>query len=191
QVQRYNSEQIGNVLAWTGLPQIILIPLVPKMMKTFDIRYVCVFGISLFSLSAFMNVYLSYDVAGDQFLLPNIIRAIGQALIVTPLTSICLATIAAKDAGNASGISNMLRNLGGAIGTASLQTIITKREQYHSNILGQLVTVFRDEVRQRLADLTNYFLAHGADRAYAQHKAVVEIGNIVRRHSLLIGFGDI
>src|SRR5262249_20643722 len=123
-------------------------------------------------------------------LLPNIIRAIGQAMIITPLTSICLATIAPKDAGNASGISNMLRNLGGAIGTASLQTIITKREQYHSNIIGQAVTEFSDATRQRLNELTNYFLSQGADKAFAQHEAVVEIGKIVKRQALVMGFGD-
>jgi MFS transporter, DHA2 family, multidrug resistance protein len=38
QVQRYNAEQIGNVLAWTGLPQLLLIPLVPLLMKRFDAR---------------------------------------------------------------------------------------------------------------------------------------------------------
>jgi DHA2 family multidrug resistance protein len=190
QVQRYNAEQIGNVLAWTGLPQIILIPLVPRLMKTVDIRYLAVFGIALFSASCFMNIYLSLDVSGDQFLAPNIVRAVGQALIITPLTSIALAAIAPKDASNASGLFNMLRNLGGAIGTASLQTIITKREQYHSNIIGQAVTEFSDATRQRLAELTNYFLSQGADKAFAQHEAVVEIGKIVKRQALIMGFAD-
>jgi DHA2 family multidrug resistance protein len=190
QVQAYNAEQIGNVLAWTGLPQIILIPLVPKLMKTFDIRYIGFLGIALFAASCFMNIQLSFDDSGDQFLLPNIVRAIGQALIITPLTAISLADIAPKDAGNASGLFNMLRNLGGAIGTASLQTIITKREQFHSNILGQSVTLYRDEVRQRLAQMTGYFQSRGADSGLAQHEAVVELGKIVKRQSLVMGFAD-
>jgi len=56
--------------------------------------------------------------------------------------------IAPQDAAAASGISNMFRNLGGAIGTAVLATIITKREQFHSNIIGQSVTLGREEVRK-------------------------------------------
>jgi DHA2 family multidrug resistance protein len=191
QVQRYNAEQIGNVLAWTGLPQLILIPLVPKLMKSVDIRYVAFFGITLFAASCFMDIQLSYDDAGDQFLIPNIVRAVGQAFIITPQTAITLAEIAPKDAGNASGISNMLRNLGGAIGTATLQTIITKREQYHSNIIGQSVTIYREEVRERISQLTGYFLSHGvADPAAAQHQAIVAIGQIVRRQALVMGFAD-
>ena len=59
QVQRYNAEQIGNVLAWTGLPQLILIPLVPKLMQRFDARYIAITGLLLFAASSFMNIEMS------------------------------------------------------------------------------------------------------------------------------------
>jgi MFS transporter, DHA2 family, multidrug resistance protein len=53
------------------------------------------------------------------------------------------------------------------------------------------VTLYRDEVRQRITDLTNYFLSHGiSDPATAQHQAIVAIGNIVKRQALIIGFSD-
>jgi DHA2 family multidrug resistance protein len=85
----------------------------------------------------------------------------------------------------------MLRNLGGAVGTATLGTIITKREQFHSNIIGQSVNINRPEVRDRIDGLTNYFLAHGVpDVVTAQHKAVVAIGQSVRRQALIMGFAD-
>ncbi len=85
----------------------------------------------------------------------------------------------------------MLRNLGGAVGTATLATILTRREQFHSNIIGQSVTLYRDEVRQRLDALTHYFLAHGAAGADAAHsKAIVALGAVVRRQALIMGFGD-
>ena len=191
QVQRYNAEQIGDVLAWTGLPQLLLIPLVPVLMRRFDARHIASVGIALFAASSFMDFTLSLDTAGDQFLIPNIVRAIGQALVLTPVSAVTTAGIAPGEAGAASGLSNMLRNLGGAVGTATLQTIITKREQFHSNIIGQSVTPYREEVRERLAGLTDYFLAHGvADAAAAQHQAIVAIGGIVRRQALVMGFSD-
>jgi DHA2 family multidrug resistance protein len=191
QVQGYNSEQIGKVLAWTGLPQLLLIPIVPLLMKRCDPRYIAFVGISIFAASCFMNVALSNDSAGDQFLIPNIVRAIGQALIITPVSAITTAGIAPKQAGAASGLSNMLRNLGGAVGTAALATILTKREQFHSNIIGQSVTLYRQEVRQRIADLTNYFTLHGvSDPAAAQHHAIVALGKIIKRQALILGFSD-
>jgi DHA2 family multidrug resistance protein len=191
QVQRYNAEQIGNVLAWTGLPQLVLIPFVPMLMRRFDVRYVAFAGIAIFAASCFMNTTLSLDSAGDQFWVPNIVRAIGQALVITPISAITTGGIAPAEAGAASGLSNMLRNLGGAVGTATLSTVLTKREQFHSNIIGQAVTLTRDEVRQRISDLTAYFMAHGvADPAHAQHEAIVQIGRIVRRQALIMGFSD-
>jgi MFS transporter, DHA2 family, multidrug resistance protein len=191
QVHRYNAEQIGNVLAWTGLPQLLLIPLVPLLMKRFDARYIGALGLGLFAASSFMNITLSPDIAGDQLLIPNIVRAAGQALMLAPISAITTAGISPSDAGTASGLSNMLRNLGGAVGTATLATVLTKREQFHSNIIGQSVTLYRDEVRQRIADLTNYFLSHGiSDPATAKHQAIVAIGNIVKRQALIMGFSD-
>ncbi|MFL5281099.1 MAG: MFS transporter [Rhodopila sp.] len=191
QVQRYNAEQIGKVLAWTGLPQLILIPLVPLLMKRFDPRHIGTLGIGIFAPSCFMNTTLSPDSAGHQFLLPNIVRAVGQALVLTPVTAITTAGIAQAEAAAASGLSNMLRNLGGAVGTAVLATVLTKREQFHSNIIGQSVTLYREEVRERIDGLTQYFLSHDvADPAVAQHKAVVAIGATIRQQALILGFSD-
>src|SRR6266404_3799627 len=60
-IQGYNAEQIGMVLAWTGLPQLVLIPLVPRLMKRFDPRLVIGVGFALFAASNFMNIYMTTD----------------------------------------------------------------------------------------------------------------------------------
>jgi MFS transporter, DHA2 family, multidrug resistance protein len=191
QAQGYNAEQIGKVLAWTGLPQLVLIPLVPRLMQRFDSRYIAFTGLMIFAYSCFMNTAMSLDYAGDQLWIPNIVRAIGQAMVLTPLTSVTTGDTAPQDAAAASGISNMLRNLGGAIGTAVLATVITKREQFHSNIIGQSVTLGREEVRNRIAQLTDFFMAHGVpDPAAAHQQAIIALGNSVKRQALVMGFSD-
>jgi MFS transporter, DHA2 family, multidrug resistance protein len=191
QAQGYNAEQIGGVLAWTGLPQLLLIPLIPKMMQRFDVRYIAFTGLMIFAYSCFMNTAMSPDYAGDQLWSPNIVRAIGQAMVLTPLTSVTTSEIAPQDAAAASGISNMLRNLGGAIGTAVLATVITKREQFHSNIIGQSVTLGREEVRSRIAQTTDYFMAHGVpDPAAAHQQAIIALGKAVKHQALVMGFSD-
>jgi MFS transporter, DHA2 family, multidrug resistance protein len=191
QAQGYNAEQIGTVLAWTGLPQLVLIPLVPKLMQRFDTRYIAFTGLMIFAYSCFMNITMSPDYAGDQLWIPNIVRAIGQAMVLTPLTSVTTGQIAPQDVAAASGISNMLRNLGGAVGTAVLATVITKREQFHSNIIGQSVTLGREEVRNRIAQTTDYFMAHGvADPAAAHQQAIIALGKTVKHQALVMGFSD-
>jgi DHA2 family multidrug resistance protein len=190
-MQGYNAEQIGMVLAWTGLPQLVLIPLVPQLMKRFDARLVIGIGLALFAGSNFMNIFITPDYATDQLFWPNIVRAIGQALVFAPLSAVATAGIEPENAGSASGLFNMMRNLGGAFGIAMLQTILTKREQYHSNVLTPSVSLFEQATRTRIEQLTQYFISHGvADHAEATHRAVVAIGRIVQKQAYLLAFSD-
>jgi DHA2 family multidrug resistance protein len=190
-IQGYNSEQIGMVLAWTGLPQLVLIPLVPRLMKRFDPRLIIGIGFALFAASNFMNIYMTNDYATDQLFWPNIIRALGQALVMAPLSAVATAGIEAENAGSASGLFNMMRNLGGAVGIALLQTFLTKREQYHSNVLMQSVSLLEQATRTRIEQLTQYFINHGVvDRAEATHRAVVAIGHVVQKQAFILAFSD-
>jgi DHA2 family multidrug resistance protein len=190
-VQGYNSEQIGMVLAWTGLPQLVLIPLVPRLMKKFDARLVIGAGFALFAASNFMNIYMSADTAADQLLWPNVVRAIGQALVLAPLSAVAAAGIQPENAGSASALFNMMRNLGGAIGIAVLQTFLTKREQFHSNVLNQSVSLFDEATRIRLYQLGQYFLQHGVtDPATTTNKALLAIGNRIHLQAYTMAFAD-
>jgi DHA2 family multidrug resistance protein len=190
-IQGYNSEQIGMVLAWTGLPQLVLIPLVPRLMKRFDARLVIGAGFILFAASNFMNILMTPDYGSDQLFWPNVVRAVGQALAFAPLSAVATAGIEMENAGSASALFNMMRNLGGAIGIAMLQTFLTKREQYHSNVLSQSISLFEQATRTRIEQLTQYFLNHGiADRATASHEAVVAVGRIVQKQAFIFAFSD-
>ena len=190
-IQGYNSEQIGLVLAWTGLPQLVLIPVVPKLMKKVDPRILIGVGFVLFAGSNFINVFMTADYSSDQLLLPNIVRAVGQALAFAPLSAVATAGIEPENAGSASALFNMMRNLGGAIGIASLQTFLTKREQFHSNLLNQSVSALEPATRNRLGELTGYFLSHGVSNpAAAAHKALVAVGAVIRKQSFVMAFSD-
>ena len=189
--QGYNSEQIGQVLAWTGAPQLLLIPLVPRLMRVLGPRALILFGFALFAASNFLNIRITPDYGADQLLVPDIVRAVGQALVLTPLSVVATAGLAAEEAGSASALFNMMRNLGGAFGIAALQTFLVKREQFHSNILSHSVSLFDEQTRIRIAKLSADFLAHGlTDPAYATHKAVVAIGLRIRGQANLMAFSD-
>jgi len=191
QTQGYNSEQVGMVLAWTGLPQLILIPCVPFLMKRIDTRFLVATGFALFAASCFMNLGISPDYAGDQLFLPNIVRAIGQALVLTPLSALATGGIERENAGSASAMFNMMRNLGGSVGIAALETFVTKREQFHSNVISSQVSLLDPATRDRIAALQSYFLSTGiSDPAAAWHEAVVQIGRTVRAQSYLLAYSD-
>jgi MFS transporter, DHA2 family, multidrug resistance protein len=190
-IQGYNAQQIGAVLAWTGLPQLALIPFVPQLMKRFDSRLVIGIGFALFAASNFMNVHMTGDYAADQLMWPNIVRAVGQALVFAPLSAVATAGIDKANAGSASALFNMMRNLGGAVGIATLQTFLTKREQFHSNVLMHSVSLFEEATRNRIDTLTAYFMSHGVvDHATAARKAIIAVGLRVRHEANVMAFSD-
>jgi DHA2 family multidrug resistance protein len=189
--QGFDSEQAGEVIAWTGLPQLLLIPLVPLMMKRLDARLLVGTGLLIFAVSCFTNTELDQNYAGPQLFWPNIVRAIGQAIVMTPLSAIAMLGIAPEEAGGASGLFNMMRNLGGAIGTAAIETFFTKREQFHSAIITPEVSLLEPATRSRLADLQQYFMSHGfPDPASAMHRAIIAVGDTIRAQATIMGYAD-
>ena len=191
-IQGYNAEQIGMVLAWTGLPQLLLIPLVPRLMKRFDARLMIGVGFALFAASNFMNIYMTGDYATDQLFWPNVVRAIGQALVFAPLSAVATAGIEAENAGSASGLFNMMRNLGGAVGIALLQTFLTKREQYHSNVLTQSVSLLEQATRARIEQADAVFHEPRRRRPAPTPRIgrCVAIGKIVQKQAYILAFSD-
>ena len=191
QMQGYNSEQVGLVLAWTGLPQLVLIPCVPFLMRHIDARLLVAAGLGLFATSCFMNLEMTQDYAGDQLLLPNLVRAVGQAMVMTPLSSLATGGVERQFAGSASAMFNMMRNLGGSVGIAVLETFVAKREQFHSSIIMGNVSLLNEATRQRIATLQAYFMANGVDdAATAWHQAVVQVGRVVRAQSYFLAYSD-
>jgi DHA2 family multidrug resistance protein len=189
--QGFDAEQIGQVMAWTGLPQLLVIPFVPLLMKRVDVRLLVGIGLIVFAISCFMNLWLDQDYAAPQLFWPNVIRALGQAIVMTPISAIAMVGIAPHEAGAASGLFNMMRNLGGAIGTAAVETFFTKREQFHSAIITPKVSTLEPATRDRLAELQQYFMGHGfPDPAAAWHRAIIAVGQTIRAQATIMGFAD-
>jgi MFS transporter, DHA2 family, multidrug resistance protein len=190
QIQQYNALQIGEVLMWAGIPQLFLIPLVPKLIQLVDTRLVIATGVSLFAVSCFMNSDLTNLSGIDQLRWSQLVRALGQPLILVPLAGVATAGIPKEQAGSASGLFNMMRNLGGSFGIAALGTLLTRREQFHSSRLGEGISLYNQATQQRLDELTQLFVSRGADLITAQDRALKSIDNIIRRESFVLAFND-
>jgi DHA2 family multidrug resistance protein len=134
---------------------------------------------------------LGPDQSGQQMMIPNLIRAVGQALVFPPITLIATAGIPPRDSGSASSLFNMLRNLGGAIGIAVVQTFITNREKFHSAMINPSVSLLSPETRQRMRMMQNFFAQHGMSApAQARHEAIIALGRAVTGQAYYFAYGD-
>jgi DHA2 family multidrug resistance protein len=191
QMHGYSATQIGTVIIWLGLPQLVVIPLIPKLMKYVDARIIIGFGVLLFGGSSFLDIHLDSSFAGPQFYIPLIIRALGQPLIMTPLSAVTTSGMAkGRESGAASALFNMMRNIGGSIGIAGLSTLLSVRERFHSERIGESVTVYSGAFQQRVQQSTAYFLSQGSDSNSASLRAIGAIGGVVRRGAFFLAYGD-
>ena len=189
-VQGYSPLQIGQVLIWVGLPQFLIFPFLPWLMKTVDQRLLVCVGCLFFAASCFMNTSMSADTAGDQFTLANIVRAFGQPFTIVPVTGLAVATLAARDAASGSAIFNIFRNIGGSFGIALLSTLVIRREQFHDLRIGETVTAYSPATQARIATVQQSFVSKGSDPVTALKQAYSVIKSIVSREAFVMAFND-
>lgn len=190
QVHGYNAMQIGLVMMWTGLPQLIVVPIVLRLMKIIDLRILLAIGAFIFGLSCLLNTHMTADYASDHLMWPNIIRGLGMPFIMVPLNVIATAEIEQEQVGSASGVFNVLRNLGGAVGIAALATFLSVRQQFHSNHIVESLSAYNPLTRERLQGFHDYFESLGADPVLAQEQALRAVAAIARRESYIMAFND-
>ncbi|MEP6586331.1 MAG: EmrB/QacA family drug resistance transporter, partial [Candidatus Udaeobacter sp.] len=137
-----------------------------------------------------MNTNMSYNTAGDQFIVANIVRAFGQPFTIVLIVGLAVATLAPKDAASGSAIFNILRNVGGSVGIAILSTLVTRREQFHDQRIGETITSYSAATQARLAALQQTFVSKGFDSVTALKQSYTAIKSLVRRDAFIMAFND-
>ncbi len=182
QIQGYNSMQIGEVIMWMGVPQLFLIPFVPKLMKFVSPKWLCAAGFGLFGLGSFLSGSLNLDFAGPQFNHIQLLRAFGQPLIMVTISLIATVFINVQDAGSASSLFNILRNLGGAIGIALLATLLDARSKTYFDYLRESIVPSNPQVAERLNSLTQTL---GNETA-----ALAKLSEITHQQAMIMAYND-
>jgi DHA2 family multidrug resistance protein len=95
-----------------------------------------------------------------------------------------------QQAGSASAIFNMMRNVGGSIGIAMLSTLVTRREQFHSVRIGDSVTALTPVILARISSLDSMLLGKGIDPRTAHNTALTILNGEVRTQSFIMGYSD-
>jgi MFS transporter, DHA2 family, multidrug resistance protein len=188
QIQGYDAMQIGEVVMWLGVPQLLVLPLVPFFMRHVGQRWLVGFGLALFAASNLMNADMTHDTALPQLIVPQLVRALGQPFIIVPLSALAAGTIAPAKQPEASAIFNIMRNLGGSIGIALLTTFITIREHYHFSRIADRITQNASITEERIRHAAG---ALGDPAANASRLQAIElIRDTVRREAFVMAYAD-
>jgi MFS transporter, DHA2 family, multidrug resistance protein len=190
QVQNYSASQTGEAMILIGLPQLLIFPFVPRLMKRFDLRLIIFAGELIFGGSCLLNIHMNPEFGGPQFQIANLVRALGQPLTIVPLSVLATAGLLKEQQADGSALFNIMRNLGGSVGTALLSTMITQREQFHDFRIGERVTPYSPYVQQFLSNQSVQNLQHSGDPAAALQQAYRMLQELVQTNSFVMAYSE-
>lgn len=148
----YTAFMAGMVFLPVGLIQAVTGPLSGILSDRTNPKIIAFTGISLLALSLYLNRFLSLFSEHTQIMIPLLIRGFAMGMVFTPLSTISLSNIPKPKIAQASGLFNVIRQIGGSFGIAFFGTVLARRQVYHSAIFGQAVDryspVFQDITRK-------------------------------------------
>ena len=187
-VRGYSSLQIGELVFVTGLFQFMAAPLAGTLSRFGYARVVMMIGMSLMALSCFQFSFLTSEWGFWEMLIPQMMRGAGLMFCMVPANVIALARLDPVTLKDATGLFNLLRNLGGALGLAVLNTQLSERATFHYQRLAESVSAGRGVAEGWLAGLTERY--NGMIPVDPESAALKTMAGFVHRESLVLAFAD-
>jgi MFS transporter, DHA2 family, multidrug resistance protein len=189
-VQNFRELQVGAVLLWIALPQLVIVLPLAVLLRRVDARWVLAFGTIMIGVACLMATNLTSQWATDDFLPSQVLQAIGQSFALTALIVLVAQTIHPADALTIGSLLQLSRLFGGEIGTAFMQTFVRIREQVHSNLIGLHVDGLAGATIDRLATYRGAVGTRTADVAEVGAKATKLLGSAVAQQAAVLSYID-
>jgi DHA2 family multidrug resistance protein len=186
QIRGFNALMVGQTVFVSGATMFLCAPIVGRMMTRLDPRLMLAAGFAIVALSNWLTTSITKDWDFAQLFVPQILRGAGMMLAIVPITTISLGTLPPDRLKNASGLFNLMRNLGGAVGLAGLNTVLDKRIDLHLARLHESITWSRPPAIEALNNLAARI--PGSD---AQSMALMQLFLFVRQQGIVMAFADV
>ncbi|GAB7549281.1 MDR family MFS transporter [Cupriavidus sp. 8B] len=186
----YNAQQAGSIMLLSGLPAFLMMPILPRMLGKFDSRWLVITGLLCFFGSCMLDISLTTQSVGHDFIGSQILRGFGQILAMMPLNQASMAAVATHEAGDAAGLYNMARNLGGSVGLALLGTLIDRRNTYHDAVIRESVSANSAIGQEHISSSAAGFFAQHGDMAHAKLQALAQMAGEIARQAAVITFSE-
>ncbi|MBP5059785.1 MDR family MFS transporter [Pseudomonas chlororaphis] len=189
-VRGYSALDIGMAVFSTGVFQVLAIPLYAFLANRVDLRWIMMAGLGLFALSMWDFSPITHDWGARELLLPQALRGIAQQLAVPPAVTLTLGGLAPARLKHASGLFNLMRNLGGAIGIAACATILNDRTNLHFTRLAEHLNSSNEALNQWLARVGGNFAALGQSGDEGVSASLRQLWQLTYREAQTQTYGD-
>jgi MFS transporter, DHA2 family, multidrug resistance protein len=186
EVRGYSALMIGQTMFVSGITMFLMAPVVGRLMLKLDLRVIIAFGLVVFALGSWQMTWITRDYDFYELMVPQILRGIGMMCAMVPTNNIALGTLTPDRVKNASGLYNLTRNLGGAVGLAIINQVLNERTDLHISRLHDRVHWGNATAVETLDMLTRRMQGMGD----AALMALKQLSQIVHRQAVVMGFGD-
>jgi DHA2 family multidrug resistance protein len=186
----YSAEQSGLAMSPGGVATLICMPVVGFLVARRDSRYIVIFGLLMVAASMFMMTRYNLNISFMDAVWPRIIMGVGLACFFVPLATVTFSFMPRAQTGMATGLFNLMRNIGGSFGIAVMTTMLSRRAQFHQARLVDHVSLYDPYVQQSMKAAVGKLVAAGQPFLTAQ-KAAVGLGYAsVLRQATTMSFID-
>src|SRR5712672_1439234 len=186
EVRGYSALMIGETMFVSGITMFLTAPIVGRLMQRVDMRLIIATGLVIFALGSWQMTWITRDYDFYELLVPQILRGIGMMFAMVPANNIALGMLPQERVKNASGLFNLTRNLGGALGLAVINQVLNERTDLHISRLHDRVTWGNTTATETLNMFAQKFLGMGD----ASLMAMKQLSQIVHRQAVVMGYGD-
>ena len=186
----YTAFAAGLAVAPRGLGAIFGMPVIGYLSNKVDARYLLTFGFLTFGVTTLYFGSITLDISPTTLFLPILITGFGLSFVFVPINTAAYGTLDQKQIGNASGVFNLMRNVGGSIGISIATTLLTRRSTEHQNMIANYVprsgSAFEGAVRASERTLTGFFGQNNSSVA-----ALTNLYGQLQRQALQWAFVDV
>ena len=186
EVRGYSALMIGETMFVSGITMFLTAPIVGRLMVKVDMRLMIAFGLVIFALGSWQMTWITNEYDFYELFVPQILRGVGMMFAMVPTNTIALGTLAPDRVKNASGLFNLTRNLGGAVGLAIINSVLNQRTDLHIARLHERVTWGNATATETL----NMFTQRMQGMGDASLMALKQLSQIVHRQAVVMGYGD-
>ena len=186
----YTAFTAGLVVAPRGIGAICGMPIIGYLSNKVDPRYLLTFGFGLFGMTTLYFGSITTDVSPTTLLIPILIAGFALSFVFVPISTAAYGTLRNEQIGNASGLFNLMRNVGGSIGISVAQTLLTRRADVHQNEILNSVPQTGQQFQNSLAAARQALTGHFGP-ANALHPAQGLLNQQLARQAMLWAFVDV
>jgi MFS transporter, DHA2 family, multidrug resistance protein len=189
-VRGFSAWQVGTAIFSTGAASIIGTPIYVALARRYDWRWLMMFGLACFGAAMWSYSFITHDWGAAEFLLPQVLRGFPQVFAIAPAVNLGLGSLPPERLKYASGLFNMMRNLGGAVGIAASGAMINIRTNFHFQNIASHLTPANGAMDRLVTAMEGRYDALPGSRQGGHLAALEQLWHLAYREASTLAFAD-